>query len=132
MNDDLGFSSNRAMFGPVPTLSDASKARIQAGQDAALTQGLLRGDAMFTALQQAIHDLSRVAPAEHDVLIYALGIYVVKVGFIEPHAFLFQGHDGEGNETFVVAHFSQIVARVIYRAKQGPEKVLTGFWTGQA
>lgn len=83
---------------------------------------------MIDTVPKAVQDLAGRAPAEHDVLIHALGINVLKAGFIQPHAIWFSGYDDNGHEASVIAHFSQVVARVIYLPKKGPERVLTGFW----
>jgi hypothetical protein len=87
------------------------------------THRLPRGDSLFDALIKAVKDLSDSAPAEHDVLVEASGIYITKTGFIEPHAFLLNGYDDNGNETSIVAHFSQLVTRVVYLPKKGPDRV---------
>jgi len=43
-----------------------------------------------------------------------------------------RGYDDAGNNTYVVAHFSQLVTRVVYLPKRGPERVITGFWRNTA
>ena len=91
------------------------------------THRLLRGDSLYDALLKAVKDLTGSAPAEHDVLVEAFGIYVTEIGFLEPHAFLLSGYDDNGNKTSVVAHFSQLVTRVVYLPKKGPDRVITGF-----
>jgi hypothetical protein len=100
---------------------------VEAQRQGELTRKLLSGDALFEALNQAVDHLKSSAPAEHDVLVIAFGINVTKVGFIEPHAFLLRGYDNDGNDTYVVAHFSQLVTQVIYLPKKGPDRVITGF-----
>jgi hypothetical protein len=117
---------DETLFRPLPT--EASRARIEASQQAELTRGFLSGEAIFNALNKAVHDLVGVAPEEHDVLVEAFGINMTEVGFIQPHAFILRGYDQNGHNTYVVAHFSQLVARIVYLPKRGPEKVLTGFW----
>ncbi len=89
---------------------------------------MLSADATFEALQEAINELARLAPEDHDVLIQAFDIAVSKVVLMEPHTLLFRGFDECGDDAFVVAHFSQVVAKVIYRPKQKETpRVITGF-----
>jgi hypothetical protein len=88
----------------------------------------LSGDAVFAALKKAVDDLKCAAPKDHDVLVQAFDISVVEVRYIEPHTLLLSGFNQEGNHTAVVAHFSQLVAHVVYLPKRGPERVVTGFW----
>jgi hypothetical protein len=116
------------LIGPTPE----TLAAVRAERDAATTHSLLRGDSLFNALCKSVNDLKDRAPAEHDVLVEAFGINVVEVGFLEPHAFLLRGYDDAGNNTYVVAHFSQLVTRVVYLPKRGPERVITGFWRNTA
>ncbi len=88
---------------------------------------LMSGQATFTALQKAVKGLVKQAPAEHDIIVHAFGIYIVEIHFLEPHTLLLRGSNAEGHPTSVVAHYSQMVAHVIYRPKTGPERVITGF-----
>jgi hypothetical protein len=88
---------------------------------------LLSADATFAALRQAVDELSRSAPKDHDVLIQAFGIAVVEVRYIEPHTFLFSGFNDEGHDTFVACHFTQLVAHVSYLPKRGKSRIITGF-----
>lgn len=101
---------------------------IEANRQTAITHKLLSGDSLFETLNKAINDLVGLAPKECDVLIEAFGVYVTEVDFFPPHSFLLRGKDQSGNDTFAVAHFSQLVAHVIYLPKKGPERVITGFW----
>jgi hypothetical protein len=87
----------------------------------------LSGDAAFSALKQAVDELAALAPEDHDVLIQAFNIAVREIRYLEPHTFLFRGVNQEGHDTAVVAHYSQVVAHVVYLPKQGPERVITGF-----
>jgi hypothetical protein len=107
-----------------------SAAAVQGEKQRALMLHLMSGEATFLALEKAVHDLVSSAPEDHDVIVHAFNIYVDKIGFIEPHSLLLSGFDQEGNHTSVVAHYSQMVARVIYIKKREPEKerVITGFW----
>ena len=89
---------------------------------------LLAADATFAALQRAVNELSQNSPAEHDVLILAFGIYVTNVQYVEPHTFIFEGHDELGHRSFVTCHFSQLVARVVYVPQQNAGlRTVTGF-----
>jgi len=90
---------------------------------------LLSADATFSALHDAVEELSRSAPADHDVLIHAFGITVTDVRYIVPHTFVFRGFDESGNHTFVTCHFTQLVARVSYLPKRGQSRIITGFST---
>ena len=87
----------------------------------------LSGAAAFNALRQAVDELARTAPQDHDVLIEAFGIAVHDVKYMTPHTLLFRGLDDQGHETAVVCHFSQLVARVVYLPKRGQSRVITGF-----
>jgi len=98
-----------------------------AKEQAALARRLNSGDSLFAAMIKAVEELVKAAPPEHDILVEALGVYVTNVEFMEPHTFLFHGHDNNGNKTSAVAHYSQVVCRVVYAPKRGPEKILTGF-----
>jgi hypothetical protein len=117
-------------FFAVPIESAETRALLESQRQGALTRSLLNGDSLFQALHKAVKDLSGVAPKEHDVLVEAFGISVRGVNFIPPHTFLLHGNDDQGNETYVIAHFSQLVARVVYLPKRGPERVITGFYRG--
>jgi hypothetical protein len=108
------------------TVAKAQRERAAAEAQIAMPH-LLSGAATFAALKEAVDDLAAAAPKDHDVLIQAFNIGVVEVRFLQPHTFLFRGFDQEGNHTFVVVHFSQMVARVVYLPKRGPERVITGF-----
>ncbi len=90
-------------------------------------RGLMSGEATFIALIQAVKDLTAAVPKENDILISAFGINVLKVRYIEPHTFLFEGFDDEGRAAFAACHFSQLVAHIIYLPKRGAERVVTGF-----
>src|SRR5437762_9568795 len=78
----------------------------------------LTGDAAFRALQSEIMVLTSKAPKDHDVLIQAFGIRVTHVRYIEPHTLILRGFDHEGHDTSVVAHYSQLVAHILYLPKR--------------
>lgn len=88
---------------------------------------VLTGEAAFAALREAVEELQKLAPKDHDVVISAYGMRVLAVTYKEPHTFLFRGVDQNGNENFVIIHFSQLVAHVVYLPKRGENRVITGF-----
>lgn len=101
---------------------------IVAGQrQSVVLRHLLSGAAIYATLKKAIEDLVRLAPKDHDVWVEAFDVWVLEVRFVEPHTFLLRGFDQDGHHTSVVAHFSQLVARVVYQPQRGPERVITGF-----
>jgi len=116
------------MSGPSGLIPDAAKAAIESAKQAILTNRLLSGEALYVALVKAVQELAQGAPAEHDVFVQAFGLTVTNVRFVEPHAFIFYGNDAAWNQSFAVAHFTQVSATVVYLPKRGPDKVLTGFW----
>lgn len=75
----------------------------------------------------AVDELVACAPKDHAVLIQAFNITAREIRYIEPHTFLFSGFNHEGHHTAVVAHYSQVVAHIVYLPKQGSERVITGF-----
>lgn len=87
----------------------------------------LSGDAAFIALKEAVDELVTSAPKDHDVLVQAFNISVREIRYVEPHTFLFSGFNDIGHHTAVVAHYSQVVAHIVYLPKQGPERIITGF-----
>jgi hypothetical protein len=117
--------SRHYFFQPRPL--DPASYVAQSEKQGALTRQLLSGDALYETLIKAVEDLNNRAPPEHDVLVDAFGITVISVAFMPPHAFLLTGYDDSGNTTSVVAHFSQLITRVIYLPKKGPDRVVTGF-----
>ncbi|MGD0261506.1 MAG: hypothetical protein ABSD29_16955 [Verrucomicrobiota bacterium] len=90
-------------------------------------RSMMSGDATWIALKQAVAELTRIAPQDHDVLVQVGDVLVLKARFIEPHAFLFEGINQDGHSTGIVIHFSQLAARVVYLPKRGPSRVITGF-----
>ncbi len=85
------------------------------------------GAATFTALKDAVEELTRTAPKDCDILIRAYDLTVREIRFVEPHAFIFSGVTDDGHDAREVIHFSQLHARVIYRPKDGPNRVIIGF-----
>lgn len=91
---------------------------------------LLSGEATWVALQTAVSDLVSRAPKDHDVLVQAFGLIVTKIQFVAPHTFIFEGFDSAGHQAGLVAHFTQVIASVVYLPKRGPERIITGFGKG--
>lgn len=87
----------------------------------------LSGEAAFFALKKAVDELTSRAPEDHDIIIEAFDLSVREVKYIEPHTLLFCGLDHQGNDSFVICHFSQLLARVVYMPKCGLERIITGF-----
>ena len=110
------------------------QARTQAGQRAraayeaqvALPQ-LLSGMATWRAMQSAVEKLRNNVPGGHDVVIMVGDVTVHEAYFIEPHTFLFEGANADGDSTWIVLHFSQLHVAVIHRPKRGKDSVITGF-----
>ena len=88
---------------------------------------LLSGHATWVAMQSALQQLRRIAPKDHDVVIKVSDVTVLKAYFIEPHAFIFEGVNDHGEDTWIGLHFSQLVFGVIHRKKFRPEPTITGF-----
>lgn len=102
------------------------RARTAAETQIALPK-ILSGNATWDAMKSAVEQLRRVAPEDHDVVIKVSDVTVVKAYFIEPHAFLFEGVNDVGENTWIGLHFSQLVFAVIHRQKFRQEPVITGF-----
>jgi hypothetical protein len=102
--------------------------RMRAAADAQISMpALLSGHATWEAMKSAIEKLRRIAPKDHDVVIKVSDVTVIEAYFIEPHAFLFQGVNDVGEDTWIGLHFSQLVFAVIHRPKFRPEPTITGF-----
>jgi len=84
-------------------------------------QSLLDGESTFRAIHNSVQDLSNGAPEDHDTLIAAFGLIIDQVRFQHPHTLILSGTDDSGNRSSVVAHFSQIVIRVIYLPRVSDE-----------
>ena len=87
----------------------------------------LNGRAVYEALKNEIDKCRVLAPADHDVVIYAFGIICEDVIFMHPHTLVFRGINENGDDTRVVAHFTQVMARVCYEPKRKAVGVITGF-----
>jgi hypothetical protein len=87
----------------------------------------LSGRSAFDALKVAVDDIASTAPQDHDVVIIAHDIFVSQVGFREPHTLIFKGVTKDGHRTGIVCHFSQLLVRVVYIPKRGPNRIITGF-----
>jgi hypothetical protein len=77
-------------------------------------QSLLDGSGTFAAIQNTVQNLRELAPADHDTLIVANGLIVDEVGFKNPHTIVLGGLDQVGNRSSIVAHFTQIMIKVVY------------------
>lgn len=75
----------------------------------------------------AVEQLRRIAPKDHDVVVKVANVTVIKTYFIEPHAFLFDGVNDVGEDTWIGLHFSQLIFAVIHRPKFRAEPVIITF-----
>ncbi|MGD0649652.1 MAG: hypothetical protein ABSA97_00670 [Verrucomicrobiia bacterium] len=87
----------------------------------------LSGESAYIALKKAVDELARTAPKDHDVLVEAFDLAIREVRYIKPHTLLFRGLDDQGHDSFVLCHFSQLLARVVYLPKRGARRIITGF-----
>ncbi|HEX3857587.1 MAG TPA: hypothetical protein VHY30_09860 [Verrucomicrobiae bacterium] len=87
----------------------------------------LSGLETFRALVGAVESLRSLAPDVCDVVVVIGDVTVLEARYIEPHTLSFEGVDDHGHRAWVVQHFSQLNARVIYRPKRGADRVITGF-----
>ena len=111
-----------------PQMYYVDKPEVRAMKDQTrIFQSLLSGHATFEALVQATQELSRLAPNDCDILVIVGDVAVQQVRFIEPHTFSFEGFNQDGHRAWVVQHFSQLSARIVYLPKRGPSRVITGF-----
>ena len=111
-----------------PTFDAALRSLDFRPRDAAdLLSPYLSGESAFEALKYAVEELTSTARKDCDVLVQAFDLTVLKVGYAKPHTLLFRGLDHEGNGAFVVCHFSQLLARVVYLPKAGSKRRITGF-----
>jgi hypothetical protein len=124
MNENANFIRNIEMSVPRRTSQAVDE------QTHALTS-LMSGRATFEALARAVHELRRTAPADCDVFILVGNIAVREARFIEPHTITFEGFIDGGKRAWVVQHFSQLNATVIYSPKHDETsfttKILWGF-----
>src|SRR4030042_5971435 len=87
----------------------------------------LSGEAAFSALKKAVDELASCAPEDHDIIVEAFDLSVREIRYIDPHTLLFRGIDHQGNDSFVICHYSQLLAHVVYMPKKGRERIITGF-----
>lgn len=88
---------------------------------------LLSGRAIFDALKNAVDELKRLAPEDDDVLVEAFNISVTKIIFTEPHTITLRGFNHDGRDTFVIVHYSQLIAHVVFKPKRGKDRIIAGF-----
>jgi hypothetical protein len=100
---------------------------VAADKQIAAMRRLMSADATFYALLESVKRLTKSAPKDHDILVQAFGISITQVQYAGPHTLVFEGFNDEGNTSFVVCHFSQLIAHVIFTPKRGPSRVITGF-----
>jgi hypothetical protein len=106
-------------FDAVTRAQQEAGRRMRAAAEAQIAlPSLLSGAATFDALAGAVQELRRLAPDDCDVWILVGDIFVREARFIEPHTFAFEGFDEHGDRAWVVQHFSQLSARVVYRTKR--------------
>jgi hypothetical protein len=102
-----------------------------AKHQASVLRSMMSGAATFEALERAVQELRRLAPNDCDVWILVGNIFVLEARFIEPHTFAFEGIDEHGDRAWIVQHFSQLSATVIYRTKRDAtpftSRVIHGF-----
>jgi hypothetical protein len=85
------------------------------------------GESTWCALKRAVANLATRVPDDHDVLVLIGDVAVLEAEFNEPHTFLFCGINSDGAHTAVVAHYTQVLARIVCRPKLGLRRVMTGF-----
>ena len=90
-------------------------------------RNLLSGHATWAAMKSAVQHLRRIAPKDHDVFVIVGDVTVFETYFLEPHTFLFEGINNDGDHTWIGLHFSQLAFAVVHRPKLKPEPVITGF-----
>ncbi len=79
---------------------------------------MMSGRSTFDALARSVQELRRLAPNDCDVWIRIGDILIREATFVEPHTFTFEGLDQHGDRAWVVQHFSQLSATVIFRTKR--------------
>jgi hypothetical protein len=94
-----------------------------------LDSRFLSGEPTWRAFIDCVGELARIAPEDHDVFLIADNIRVLNARFLRPHSFRLDGIDEDGHRTSIVAHFSQLKARVVYlpRSDSKTARVITGF-----
>jgi hypothetical protein len=118
-------------------LREMRRQEVQRESDVAEAQiampGLLSGEPTWLALIHSVEDLTRVAPQDHDVFLVTDDIFVLKAEFLRPHSFRFEGLNQDGHRTWVIVHFSQLKARVVYLPKRdaASPRIITGFADGR-
>jgi hypothetical protein len=87
----------------------------------------LSARAAYDALEQAVHELGQIAGKDSDVVVKAFDLTVGEVVYIEPYGLLFRGVNDDGQHAFVLCHFSQMVARFVFKPKVAAKREPIGF-----
>jgi hypothetical protein len=82
-------------------------------------QSLLDGSGTYAAIQDTVKNLRELAPEDHDTLIASCGLIIDEVGFKHPHTIVLGGMDERGDRSSIVAHFTQIMLKVVYLPRAG-------------
>lgn len=85
------------------------------------------GEVTWFGLKRAVDDLLRRASPDHDVIMFVSDVAIFEAEFLSPHTFIFRGVNRDGYFTNIVSHYAQVMARIIYRPKQGPNRIVTQF-----
>jgi predicted translin family RNA/ssDNA-binding protein len=92
----------------------------------------LSARAAYDALEQAVHELGRIAGKEYDVVVKAFDITIAQIEYVEPYTLIFRGLNKKGQHAFVLCHFSQLVAHFAFAAKAGANREPIGFSPGRS
>ena len=95
--------------------------------DFAPISSYLSGKSAFEALKEGVEHMTNSAPDDHAVVIQAFNLTVRDIFFVEPHMLIFSGTNCHGHSTTAVAHFSQLVAHIIYVPHESGEHKPIGF-----
>ena len=88
---------------------------------------MMSGHPTWNAMKSAVQHLRSIAPKDHDVFVIVGDVTVFETYFLEPHTFLFEGVNNDGDHTWIGLHFSQLAFGVVHRPKRKLEPVITGF-----
>lgn len=88
---------------------------------------LLSGESVFTALQKAVTEVNAHTSEDFDIVVEAFELTIDKIKFFYPHTLMLSGHYADGSSATVIAHYSQVVAKVEAKKKRQLNRVVTGF-----